>query len=102
MTNRLFAEAAKGRSMMVLGYEIWSLLSPNAYLDITPVMPMKQRLVAQYVSQLRTVDYAGYADGLAKVRAFHLPVAQNRTGAVEAFIAMPCPDYCDIVQRLKE
>ena len=59
---------------MVLGYEIWSLLTPNAFIDITELLDRKLEAIAQYESQLRTVDYIAFASGLAKVRAFHLPV----------------------------
>jgi LmbE family N-acetylglucosaminyl deacetylase len=100
-TNQLFAEAAEGLSIMVLGYEVWGLLSPNAYFDITPVRDLKRQLISHYVSQLRTVDYIGYVEGLARMRAFHLPVFPDRSGAVEAFIALPCQDYCDLVRHVE-
>lgn len=34
-----------------------------------------------YASQLRTVDYVGYAVGLARTRAFHHPVRELRDAA---------------------
>lgn len=97
-TNEIFADAAQGLEMMVIGYEIWSLLTPNAFLDITDVLDRKLELVGLYESQLRTIDYVGYARGLAHARAFHYPVRDKRTGAVEAFIALPSRDYCDLVK----
>jgi LmbE family N-acetylglucosaminyl deacetylase len=98
-TNRLFADAAQGLDFMVLGYEIWSLLSPNAYFDISDLQDCKRDLIALHVSQLRTIDYIDYSGGLARVRAFHNPVSKNRAGAVEAFVALPCRDYCDLVRH---
>jgi N-acetylglucosamine malate deacetylase 1 len=98
-TNRLFADAAQGLDLLVLGYEIWSLLSPNAYFDISDVQDRKRDLIALHVSQLRTVDYITYSGALARVRAFHNPVRENRTGAVEAFVALPSCDYCDLVRH---
>jgi LmbE family N-acetylglucosaminyl deacetylase len=99
-TNRLLADAAQGLGFLALGYEVWSLLSPNAYLDISDVLDCKRDLIALHVSQLRTVDYLVYSDALARVRAFHNPVRENRTGAVEAFLALPSRDYCDLVRRV--
>lgn len=97
MTNRLLAEAARGLNAMVLGYEIWSLLTPNAFFDFTELKGEKRNLISQYVSQLRTVDYITYVEGLARTRAFHLSASEDRGGSVEAFFALPCKDYCDLV-----
>jgi hypothetical protein len=99
ITNRLFADAAQGLDLLVLGYEIWSLLSPNAYFGISDVQDRERELMALYVSELRTVDYIAYSGALARVRAFHNPVRENRTGAVEAFVALPSRDYCDLVRH---
>ena len=99
-TNRLFAEAAPGIRTMVLGYEIWDLLVPNAILDITQVLEEKIELVRKFPTQLRTVDYEGYVLGLARSRAFHYPVHDRRGGAVEAYLALPCSDYCDLVRLM--
>jgi N-acetylglucosamine malate deacetylase 1 len=96
-TNEIFAEAAKDLDMMVLGYEIWALHTPNAFVDISAHLNRKLETIALYHSQLRTVDYVSYAKGLAHVRAFHMPVSHTRGGAVEAYIALPCKDYCDFV-----
>jgi LmbE family N-acetylglucosaminyl deacetylase len=98
-TNELFAKAAVGLNCMVLGYEIWSLLTPNAFLDITDLLPAKLEAIALYESQLRTIDYISFAANLAKVRAFHFPVNPTRCGAVEAYVTLPCRDYCDLVTK---
>jgi N-acetylglucosamine malate deacetylase 1 len=98
-TNRIFAEAAQFLDLMVLGYEIWGLLSPNAFFDISNVLDRKRELISLYASQLRTVDYIGFSEALARMRAFHHPVNNDRSGAVEAFVALPCRDYCDLVQH---
>ena len=98
-TNCVFAEAAQSFDSMVLAYEIWGLLSPNAFFDITDVLDRKRELITIYASQLRTVDYIGYSEALARMRAFHYPVRDNRSGAVEAFVALPSRDYCDLVRH---
>jgi LmbE family N-acetylglucosaminyl deacetylase len=99
-TNEIFARAARKLDCMVLGYEIWSLLTPNAYLDISSSLGRKLEVIALYESQLRTVDYLEFAKSLARVRAFHLPVNSTRSGAVEAYVALPCRDYCDLVEKV--
>jgi LmbE family N-acetylglucosaminyl deacetylase len=98
-TNCIFAQAAQALDLMVVAYEIWGLLSPNGFFDITDVLDRKRALIALYASQLRTVDYIGYSEALARMRAFHHPVRDNRSGAVEAFMVLPCRDYCDLVRH---
>jgi LmbE family N-acetylglucosaminyl deacetylase len=99
-TNDIFAQAARNLDCMVLGYEIWSLLTPNAYLDITSSLEKKLEAIALYKSQLRTIDYVAFATSLARVRAFQFPVNRIRTGAVEAYVALPCRDYFDLVEKV--
>jgi N-acetylglucosamine malate deacetylase 1 len=102
ITNRIFVEAAKGLDLMVLAYEIWGLLSPNAFFDITDVLNRKREMIAIHASQLCTVDYVQYAEALARTRAFHYRVRDNRSGAVEAYLALPCADYCDLARLASE
>jgi LmbE family N-acetylglucosaminyl deacetylase len=100
-TNEIFVDAARDLNSMVLGYEIWSLLTPNAFLDITELLDRKLEAIALYESQLRTVDHVAFASSLAKVRAFHFPINDTRSGAVEAYVALPSRDYCDLVRRAR-
>ncbi len=96
--NAILADAAKDLDFMVIGYEIWAMLTPNAYLDISDLLERKLQIVGLYESQLRTVDYVAYARSLAQTRAFHCPVKSDRSGAVEAYVALPARDYCDLVK----
>jgi LmbE family N-acetylglucosaminyl deacetylase len=98
-TNQIFSEAVQDLDVLVLAYEIWGLLSPNAFFDITDLLDRKLQLIALYASQVRTVDYIGYAEGLARVRAFHHPVRDRRAGAVEAYFALPSRDYCQLTRH---
>jgi N-acetylglucosamine malate deacetylase 1 len=98
--NVLFAWACSDMEAMVLGYEIWTMLEPNAVFDITPYLPEKLALIQNYRSQLRTVDYVNYADGLARVRAYHAALSTHRSGAAEAFLALPNHEYCEMVCQL--
>jgi N-acetylglucosamine malate deacetylase 1 len=101
LTNQIFAVAAKDLDLMVLAYEIWGLLGlVNAFIDISDVMDRKRAMIALHASQTRTIDYGRYAESLARVRAFHYPVRDDRSGAVEAYLALPCADYCDLVRMM--
>jgi LmbE family N-acetylglucosaminyl deacetylase len=53
--NLLYALACGDIEATVLGYEIWSMLEPNAVFDITKHMNGKLSLIRNYPSQLRTV-----------------------------------------------
>jgi LmbE family N-acetylglucosaminyl deacetylase len=100
--NALYAAASSDLDCLVLGYEIWALLEPNAVFDITGQLEAKLALIRNFKSQLRTVDYLGYATGLAQTRAYHYPVHPKRSGAVECFVALPNREYCDLVMSLSK
>ena len=70
---------------------------PNAILDITDQLDAKLELIVQHRTQNATVNYAGICRGLAQTRAFYSPVRPDRGGAVEAYLALPNNDYCDLV-----
>jgi LmbE family N-acetylglucosaminyl deacetylase len=97
VTNVLYAWGCADLSCMVLAYEVWQMLEPNAVLDITGQLAEKLALVAHYRSQTATVDYLGFVEGIARTRAFYSPVRTNRGGAAEAYLALPNADYCDLV-----
>jgi LmbE family N-acetylglucosaminyl deacetylase len=95
--NLLYAWSCHNVETTVLAYEVWSLLEPNALFDITDHLEAKLNLIRNYQSQLRTVDFLNYALGLAKLRAFHGSIRLRREGAAEAYIALPGPEYCELV-----
>ena len=97
--NRLFAEASNNPSALVLGYEIWTLLEPNAFFDITNHLEAKLNLVKNYVSQLPEADYPAFAQGLAQVRGYQL-IKKTGKKAAEAFVALPAEDYCALVKEV--
>lgn len=98
--NLLWATACADIPCMVLGSEIWSLTFPNAYFDITDVLPAKLAAVSEFKTQLATVDYLSLVDGLAKIRAFYSNVRIGRDGAAEAFFSLPNRDYSELVLGL--
>jgi hypothetical protein len=85
---------------MVLGYEIWSMLEPNALFDITEHLTEKLYLIQSYGSQVHAIDYARYSSCLAGLRAFQAAFRPSRAGAAEAFIALPNQEYCKLIGGL--
>jgi len=98
--NILYARSCADIDAIVLGYEIWSMLEPNVFFDISEISDLKIDLISNYKSQLRTVDYVSYAVGLAKVRAYQASLNPRRSGAAEAFMALPNKDYCELISSL--
>lgn len=97
-TNRLWASACRDLPCMMLGSEIWSLhVAPNAFFEIGNALAIKLLAIEKFDSQLATVDYQRLAEGLARVRGFQCPGIARRSGAAEAFFALPNADYCDLV-----
>jgi N-acetylglucosamine malate deacetylase 1 len=95
--NLLWASACSDVPCMVLGTEIWSLGSPNAYFDITDVLSDKLAAISEFRTQLATVDYISLAEGLAKIRAFQYGTRERRSGAAEAYLSLPNKQYCELV-----
>lgn len=98
--NFLWAHACADMPCMILGTEIWSLGYPNAYFDITDVFPEKLAAINEFKTQLATVDYISLVEGLAKIRAFQCGIHERRSGAAEAYLALPNKEYCDLVLSL--
>lgn len=97
--NRLFALACANRNPLVLGYEIWAVLDPNAYFDITDQLDAKIALIENYTTQIGEVDYMTFARGLAWVRGYQL-IQKNGRKAAEAFVALPAEDYRELVDEV--
>ena len=98
--NRLLARALKSRSVLVLGYEIWSVLDPNAYFEITDHLDAKLTLVKHYASQLKEVDYITFAQGLAWVRGYQLVKSRSGQEGRRGFCGLPAEDYCSLVDEV--
>ena len=100
VVNILYAWACQDLPALVLSFEIWEMLQPNAILDIAEVLEEKLALVNCYRTQTTTIDYHSLCQGLAKTRAFYSPVREERNGAVEAFFALPGSEYCELVRAI--
>ena len=99
MTNVIYAWGCSDLHCSVFAYEVWTPLEPNAIFDFSDNFEEKMNLIRIYESQLRTVDYISYAAALARMRAFHYPVEERRSGAVEGYLALPNEDYCGLVNH---
>lgn len=97
--NILYSWACSALELIVLAYEVWTTLEPNAVLDITDYLDGKLSLIRNYASQLRTVDYENYCIGLSKVRAFQFSTRPKRSGALEAYLSLPNQEYCALVHQ---
>lgn len=97
--NRLFSRACTNRNPLVLGYEIWAVLDPNAYFDITDQLDAKISLIENYATQIGEVDYMTFARGLAWVRGYQL-IRKNGRKAAEAYVALPAEDYRELVDEV--
>jgi LmbE family N-acetylglucosaminyl deacetylase len=97
--NILYAWACADLELNVFSYEVWTMLTPNAALDITDYLEGKLSLLRNYSSQLRTLDYESYCIGLSKVRAFQFSRRPKRSGALEAYFALPNQEYCALVRQ---
>ena len=101
--NVLLAMAGVESGICILGYEVWTLLDPNAYFDIASHIDGKRRLVENNVSQLYDADFLGFVDCLAFVRGMQLgqrPASRGAKALAEAFVALPSEVYCEIVKEV--
>jgi len=69
-------------SLPCWGYEVWTPLVANGFVDITAAMPLKQAAMAVYESQIGTTNYPRAISGLNAYRALG---AGLTSGCAEAF-----------------
>jgi LmbE family N-acetylglucosaminyl deacetylase len=98
MANLLYAASCADIRCIVLGFEVWSLLTPNCAFELGDLLSEKLHLVEKYTTQLATVDYKNYVKGLALTRAFTLGTGPKRNVPAEAFFALPNLEYCELVR----
>jgi LmbE family N-acetylglucosaminyl deacetylase len=100
-TNRiLLAALAVCRGIappLCCGYEVWAPIEPNCLVDITPVADVKQRALAQFQSQMATIDYSRCIMGL---HAYRSMVHLHGRGFVEAFVLLPAAAYRRAASRI--
>jgi len=95
--NRVLASVAGelNSGVLIAGYEVWTPLVPNLYLDITGVASRKRKALLCFTSQLRQVDYMRTAMALGKRRAMEW----GRGLYAEAFFCLRVEEYLDWIDR---
>ncbi len=100
-TNRILLAAlsvARGiESPLCCGYEVWAPIEPNCLVDITSVAERKQRALAQFASQMATIDYSRCIMGL---HAYRSMVHLHGRGFAEAFVLLRAGDYRRVASRV--
>jgi len=98
-TSAVFADAAPGlkKDMPVWAYEVWSPLTPNRVVDITPFREVNELAIRKHASQMEQVDYAETAIGLNRFRS--MSVSAGR-GYCEAFFSTDARQYAGLVKRV--
>lgn len=93
-TNRIFLAALAvcraTEAPLCCGYEVWAPLAPNCLVDITSVADLKERALAQFRSQMTTIDFSRCIMGLHAYRSI---VHLHGRGFAEAFVLLPAAAY---------
>lgn len=74
------------------GYEVWTPLFPNCFVDISDSVEIKKQALQQYESQVSEKDYIHSTLGLNAYRSIALLGNTNRH-FVEAFFMAPLKEY---------
>jgi LmbE family N-acetylglucosaminyl deacetylase len=95
-TNRILAAAIKSmpadyrKQVIIRGYEVWSTLIANCFVDITTVIELKKQAIDAFPSQTKIDDYTGAAVALNRYRSLR---AQRGKGYAEAFMQMTVEEF---------
>lgn len=101
--NRCLMDAAArlgrgwGAEVRCLGYETWSPVHANLYVDVTASMDAKRRAIRCHESQLAVIDYLGGMEAMNRYRAITGMVPGTHA---EAFFMAPLEDYRRIYARM--
>lgn len=79
-------------------YEVWTPMPITHLADISEVVALKERAVAQFESQLGEVDFVATTMGLAKYRSVH----QGGKGHAEGFREHPIARYRAVLERIEQ
>ncbi len=93
--NDALAAASPGEDVDVWGAEVWTPLTPNRVVDITPVLDLKQAAIACHTTAAGAFDLTA---GLGLNRFRSLQVGRG-VGHAEAFLDLPAPRYCALVRE---
>ena len=77
----------------VLSYQVWSLVPPNLYCDVTDTMDIVERGLWRYDTAMKVDDYVHFCQD----RNYHDAIAcAGRPGFVEAYFALPAASYPEL------
>jgi LmbE family N-acetylglucosaminyl deacetylase len=94
--SHLLLSAMSGADLafQCIGYEVWTPLFPNCFVNIDDTIEKKKRSLNHYQSQLAEADYMHTAIGLNAYRSGALLGGTCRFA--EAFCALPVGDYLEL------
>lgn len=93
VTSQILLDATEGYDFEFdcYGYEVWTTLFPNCYVDISDVVELKKQALRHYRSQLADKDYIHSSLGLNAYR--YNALLDNRGGFAEAFYMSSLKEY---------
>jgi LmbE family N-acetylglucosaminyl deacetylase len=99
--NRMLAAALRRSKtplaeVRIAGYEVWALLPANALSSIDRTVADKLRLLLDYRTGMKVVDYVRFCRQLAAYRAL---ATERREGFTEAFWVLDGPSYLQQLER---
>jgi N-acetylglucosamine malate deacetylase 1 len=101
--NCLFYQAAcnlpdrRRREIYCRGYEIWTPLYANQYIDISNVIEIKMQAMRQFESQLDRLDFVRTTRALNAYRSMKFLAGK---GHAEAFYGCALDEYCMLFNKL--
>jgi LmbE family N-acetylglucosaminyl deacetylase len=82
----------------VLSYQVWSLVPPNLYCDVTEVMDIVESALDLYDTAMKVDDYVHFCQD----RNYHDSIAcAGRPGFVEAYFAMSAASYPELAPTVE-
>lgn len=92
--------AAPTCAATVFGYEVWTCLPhPNCVFNVTSVHGEKIRMLSQYPSQTRIVDFVRFCTARGRMR-HTMHVNSLADGFAEAFLCCPAATYLELYEAL--
>lgn len=91
--SRILLDATSNTALdfKCLGYEVWTPLFPNCFVDIRETIAIKKAAIGAYRSQLAQADYLHTAVGMNAYRSAAL--IDGRNGYAEAFHVASLAEY---------
>ena len=95
---RALGQLAAPLDAQVLSYEVWSLVPPTLFHDVTPRMTDLERLLFVYDTAMKVDDFVHYCADRA---LYHGWTLRGAPAYLESFFAVPARDYPDVVNTVR-